>query len=155
MIEVIGEVDDWALWLAAVVAGLTALGWIGRRTRRAYNRLKPWVCKLQAVLDIAEYELQHNGGGSIKDAVSEIPALRRGLSTVSDSLDAHLTQSTITAERANVEKAAVASRLAELEKAARHQAEALGEQAAAIGNLAEALPVVARSQPHPDDAAKE
>lgn len=151
MIGVLSEVDDWALWLAAVVAGLGAVGWLLNRIRRAYKALKPWVCRLQAVLDIAEYELQHNGGGSIKDAVSEIPRIRKDVAQLKADV-AELKQGDKVLREGAV---LIADRAAEMRTALDdhvQQADSIhDEQAAAIANLAEALPIVARSTPHPDD----
>lgn len=143
------HVDDIGVWFAAVVAGLTALGWVGKRIRRAYLAARPWIDRAKAVVELAEYELQHNGGGSIKDGVAmigplrkEVTAIQRAAKDLGDTFAIHLVQ-------AAAQAAARDSRLTEIEAAVTY----LAEGSTAVENLAEALPVVARSTPAPDDAA--
>ena len=144
MDTILEHLDDGGLWLAAVVAGLTALGWILRKLRRGYLRVKPWVKRVDIVLDLAEYELQHNHGGSIKDAVSKIEGIERD---VADLKAGDL----LLREGAQI----IADRAAEMRQAlddhVKQANDIHDEQAAAIAHLAEALPIVARSTPHPDD----
>mgnify|MGYP006869255993 CR=1 FL=1 len=121
MLSWLNHVDDIGVWIAAVVAGLTALGWVGNRLRRAYRAARPWIDRAKAVVELAEYELQHNGGGSIKDAVAQIPVMN-------DRFAIHIVQAAVRDDR-------------------------LTKVETALTNLAEALPVVARSTPAPDDAA--
>lgn len=123
----LSRVDDLGLWLAAVVAGLTALGWMARKVWRAWRSARPWINKAKAVLDLAEYELQHNGGGSIKDAVALIEPLRVEAAGLRESFTVHLEQSTVRDSR-------------------------LDRVDQALSDLAAAMPVVARSTPHPDDS---
>ena len=141
---IVSHLDDGGLWLAAVVAGLTAAGWLLRKLRRGYLRVKPWVRRVDIVLDLAEYELQHNHGGSIKDAVSKIEGIERD---VADLKAGDL----LLREGAKV----IADRAAEMREALDAHVQQANdihdEQAAAIAHLAEALPIVARSTPHPDD----
>lgn len=155
MIPFLSQVDDGALWLAAVVAGLTALGWLLRKARRGYQALKPWVCRVGIVLDLAEYELQHNGGGSIKDSVSEIPRIRKDVAQLKADV-AELKQGDKVLREGAV---LIADRAAEMRSALDDHVQQANdihdEQAASIARLAEAMPIVARSTPHPDDAAQE
>ena len=144
MDTIVSHLDDGGLWLAAVVAGLTALGWLLRKGRRGYLRLKPWVQRIDVVLDLAEYELQHNGGGSIKDSVSKIGGIERDVAELKAG-----------AEILRAGAVGIAAGAAEMRAALdAHVVQANDihdEQAAAIAHLAEALPIVARSTPHPDD----
>jgi len=144
MDTILEHLDDGGLWLAAVVAGLTALGWILRKLRRGYLRVKPWVRRVDIVLDLAEYELQHNHGGSIKDAVSKIEGIERDVADLKAG-------DKLLREGAKV----IADRAAEMREALDAHVQQANdihdEQAAAIAHLAEALPIVARSTPHPDD----
>jgi len=144
MDTIVSHLDDGGLWLAAVVAGLTALGWILRKLRRGYLRVKPWVRRVDIVLDLAEYELQHNHGGSIKDAVSKIEGIERDVADLKAG-------DKLLREGAKV----IADRAAEMREALDAHVQQANdihdEQAAAIAHLAEALPIVARSTPHPDD----
>lgn len=59
---------DWTPWLALpplVMGALVAVGWL---TRRAYH----WGQRIEAMVQVADYELQHNGGKSLKDSVDQI-----------------------------------------------------------------------------------
>ena len=143
-LDVLGQVDNWAAWLVAVVAGLGAVGWLLKKARNGYKRAKPWMQRLGAVLKLAEYELQHNGGGSIKDSVSKIPGIERDVADLKAG-----------AEILRAGAVGIATGAAEMRAALdAHVVQANDihdEQAAAIAHLAEALPIVARSTPHPDD----
>ena len=140
----IEHLDDGGLWLAAVVAGLTALGWILRKMRRGYLRIKPWVRRVDIVLDLAEYELQHNHGGSIKDAVSKIAGIEKDVTDLKEGDKVLREGAALIAEKAADMRQALAEHVEQAN-------EIHDEQAAAIAHLAEALPIVARSTPHPDD----
>jgi len=144
MDTILEHLDDGGLWLAAVVAGLTAVGWILRKLRRGYLRVKPWVRRVDIVLDLAEYELQHNHGGSIKDAVSKIAGIEKDVADLKEGAKV-LRDGAI----------GIAASAAEMRKALADHVDQANEihdeQAAAIAHLAEALPIVARSTPHPDD----
>ena len=138
------HVDNLALWLTAVVAGVGAIGWLLKKVRRAYVAAKPWVERAKAVVELAEYELQHNGGGSIKDGVAQIApmraemvAIKAAATDLSDKFAVHLVQA-----------AARDSRLTEVESAVIF----LCEGRNALDDMAEALPIIARSTPHECDA---
>ena len=113
------DVVEISIKITAILACLTAIGVFAKKLWAGYHKFNDFVRKADVVLDIASYELQHNGGGSIKDAASQLPGLAR-------QFQAHLEQAAIRDDRINALDAAVT-------------------------NLAEALPVVARSTPHPDD----
>jgi hypothetical protein len=146
MPDVITHLDDGSLWLAAVVSGLVALGWLVRKAWRGYRKLDDFLRKADVILDIASYELQHNGGGSIKDGASQIPGLVRDVAELKAGARKLEAGAGVIAKRAAEFRAALDAHV--------EQARDIhDEQAAAIASLAEALPVVARSTPHPDDAA--
>src|SRR5574338_640540 len=89
MIDFLSRVDDLGLWLAAVVAGLAALGtairWIVRRTRRAWKALKPWIRRAQIVLEAAEVELRLEEHLVLADAApAEIYARLGGIEETND-----------------------------------------------------------------------
>lgn len=65
----LARADDTGVWLAGVVAGIGALGWLARRIYRWAHRLARMV---ETVHDLASYELTPNGGGSIKDRVGRL-----------------------------------------------------------------------------------
>ena len=143
-LELLGQVDNWAAWLVAVVAGAGALGWVLKKARTGYKRAKPWVKRMGAVLELAEYELQHNGGGSIKDGVSKIAGIEKDVAALKEGDKILRDGAAIIAERAADMRQALDAHV--------EQARDIhDEQAQAIANLAEALPIVARSTPHPDD----
>ena len=144
-IDFLRQLDDGALWLAAVVAGLTAAGWLIRKSWRGYRKLNEFLRKADVILDIAEYELQHNGGGSIKDSVSKIPGIEKDVADLKAG-----------AEVLRLGAVGIAESAAEMRKALDAHVDQANdiheEQAAAIAHLAEALPIIARSTPHHDDA---
>lgn len=81
MIGVLANLDDYGGWIAGVVAGLVAIGWLARRVARAiratWHRAKEIGRKIDTLEELAGYELNSNGGGSIKDRVAKIPELER------------------------------------------------------------------------------
>ena len=148
---IVSHLDDGGLWLAAVVAGLTAAGWLLRKLRRGYLRVKPWVRRVDIVLDLAEYELQHNHGGSIKDAVSKIAGIEKDVADLKAG-DLLLREGAkVIADRAAEMRAVLDEHAVALNDHVQQANDIHDEQAAAIAHLAEALPIVARSTPHPDD----
>lgn len=88
------HLDEYGGWLAAVVAGLVALGWLIRHVRKVVRevvkRAKEIGRKIDTLEELAGYELNHNGGGSIKDRVSVIPELANKIHTLERSLDDHI-----------------------------------------------------------------
>jgi hypothetical protein len=140
----LSHLDDGGIWLAAVVGGMVALGWLARKTWRGYRKLNDFLRKADVILDIAEYELQHNGGGSIKDSVSKIAGIESDVAELKKDNKVLRAGAGVIAERAAEMRAALAEHVEQASQI--HD-----EQAAAIAHLAEALPIVARSTPHPDD----
>lgn len=65
---VLEHLADYGGLLASITAGLTALGWLVRRGLKVARQI-------DALHDLAQYELKPNGGGSIKDKVNQIPGL--------------------------------------------------------------------------------
>lgn len=71
--EVLGNLDDYGLWLAAVVAGLGALGWLTRKTWRAvralHRRMTEIGREVDALHELAQRELTEGESGdpSTKD----------------------------------------------------------------------------------------
>ncbi len=127
MTGALAHVDSVAVWLAAVAAGLAGLGYLARKSWQAVAWLRRLGLKIERLDDLASYELQHNGGSSIKDRV---------LATQT-TLDEHLIQSRARDERQQTRDT--------------QTLELLSEHTAAIAHLAEALPIVARSTPDPTD----
>lgn len=93
MWALLAHLDDYAGWLAAVVAGLAALGWLGRRVwrigREVVRRAKEVARKIDTLEELAGYELNPNGGGSIKDRVGKIPALEETVRELSNKYESH------------------------------------------------------------------
>lgn len=92
----LSHLDDYGGWLAAVVAGLAALGWLVKRIRRVVGetvkRAKEIGRKIDTLEELAGYELNHNGGGSIKDRVAGIPVLANKVHSLELSLAEHIKQ---------------------------------------------------------------
>lgn len=76
--EPVANVQEWALWVAAVVAGLGALGWLWVRVRRLYvagrNRVLRWGARFDALDALVSHELQPNTGSSMKDSLRRLEA---------------------------------------------------------------------------------
>lgn len=67
------HLDDRMLWITAVVGGIGALLWFTRRTYRVVKKAAKYlialVKKLDALADLADYQLNNNGGGSMIDKI--------------------------------------------------------------------------------------
>jgi hypothetical protein len=78
VIEPPAHVQEWALWLAAVVAGLTAVGWLWSRLVRAARRVRRWwraaERRFDALEALVQHELNPNTGTSMKDALGRVEA---------------------------------------------------------------------------------
>jgi hypothetical protein len=151
MPDFIAQLPAGGLWLSGVVAGFVALGWLIRRVWRGYRKLNDFLRKADALLDIAEYELQHNGGGSIKDSVSRIEGIGKDVAGLKEDNKVLREGAAIIAKRAAEMRAVLDEHAVALDDHVNQAAAIHDEQAAAIAHLAEALPIVARSTPHPDD----
>ena len=89
----LSQLDDYGLWLAAVVGGLGALGWLGRRVyriaRTIIERAHDVARKIDTLDALAGYELKANGGGSIKDRVGKIPSLEAAVADLTAQAASH------------------------------------------------------------------
>lgn len=92
------HVQEWALWLAAVVAGLTALGWVYARVRRGLAAVlgwgREWAARFNALDALVTHELQPNSGSSMKDAIDRLEVKQQRhldeAGTAFDSIDRRL-----------------------------------------------------------------
>lgn len=70
------QLADHSLWLAAVTAGLTALGLLLRRTVRgirwARRQAREWARRFAALEGLVHHELTPNSGSSVKDQLGRI-----------------------------------------------------------------------------------
>jgi purine nucleoside permease len=142
---ILDNVDGWAVWLAAVVGGMLALGKLFQLARRATRWAVALGRKIDRLDELASYELQQNGGGSIKDAAAMIPPLKA-------QLDAHIAASEDALRQGSRDRERIDDTLQTLTD---HQviiAEAQAEQQSVIADLARALPIVARSTPADADS---
>lgn len=93
MIGVLTHLDVYGGWLAAVVGGLVALGWLVKRVVRVvrvtWARCKEIARKIDTLEELAGYELNSNGGGSIKDRVGKIPALEASVADLTTASGNH------------------------------------------------------------------
>lgn len=99
----IGDLGDYGLALAGIVAGFGAIGWAGKNIREGYK----WALRLgrtvDALNDLAQYELNHNGGGSIKDHAAKVPALVDKVDGIERRLGEHLDASVAASTAATAE----------------------------------------------------
>lgn len=134
VIEPPPHVQEWALWLAAVVAGLTALGWLWTRLRRVVRRLVRWWRAVERRFDaleaLVQHELNPNTGTSMKDALGRVEAAQRE----------HLQDAATAFGEIN-------QRLAVLETVGTTQAEAQA-------SLWPAIEAVARATPPPEEESR-
>lgn len=72
------HLDEYGTYLAALVAGVVALGWIIRKMRRA-------VRALDAIERVVARELTHNHGTSMKD---DVHGVARTLGLIARRVDA-------------------------------------------------------------------
>jgi hypothetical protein len=127
------SVAAWATWLAAIAAGLVAIGWLGREAVKVARFVLSLARRADALLDLADHELTPNSGGSIKDAADKIPAIERRLND-------HITASEEDRSDLRLDLGALTSEMASLVKGQ-------GQQDDVIANLSKALPIVAASHP--------
>lgn len=85
------SLDNYSVWLTAVVAGLIAFAWISRRTWNGARRLRALFIRIDRVLDLAEHELQPNSGSALYDKITRIDknghALWAAMDDLNDRLD--------------------------------------------------------------------
>lgn len=72
----LSDVERWAVFLAAIAAGLVAVGAIISRIRRAWTRARTWVReglrRADALDRLVQHELHPNSGGSLHDTVHRV-----------------------------------------------------------------------------------
>lgn len=70
----LSALERWAVFVAAIAAGMVALGAIGKRIRSAWRRLARWVREFirraDALDKLVQHELHPNHGGSLHDKVT-------------------------------------------------------------------------------------
>lgn len=70
------HVQEWAIWVAAVSAGLVALAAVARKVRAAWRvgvtRWHAWEARFDALNSLVQHELRPNTGSSLKDAVERV-----------------------------------------------------------------------------------
>ena len=97
MIGALGNLDNYGLWITGVVGGLAAVGWLARRTYRSVRafvrRTRSLARKIDALSELAQYELNHNGGGSLKDHAAKVPLLVLKVERIDKTLTEHLSTS--------------------------------------------------------------
>lgn len=89
----LSAVERWAVFLAAIAAGVVALGALARRVRSAYRRVKGWVReavrRADALDKLVQHELQPNSGGSLHDTVhknsARLTELERHVATMAEA----------------------------------------------------------------------
>ena len=136
MLDFITHLDKPAAWLVAVVAGLGALGWLLKKARAAYKAVRPWARRAATVIDLAEYELQHNGGGSLKDMAARIPTLQVQMQRINDQWAEHLRQAEGRDQAIAEMRATMSDDAANLERVT----ESVVEIQEAVASLADGLP---------------
>ena len=158
-------VDDIALWITIVLGGLAAIGaamrWIVKRIQHVIVWAEKQADRLERVDELAK-ELQPNHGTSMKDVTDQTAAAVAELKTTNESIQAaasdlrdkfsvHLVQAAArdTRLKAVEERDDVRDkRLMAVEAAVIY----LAEGSTALDDMAEALPIIARSTPHECDA---
>lgn len=89
----LSAVERWAVFIAALAAGMVALGAIARRCVSAYRRLRGWVRegirRADALDKLVQHELHPNSGGSLHDIVRKnserLDRLEGAMSTLAES----------------------------------------------------------------------
>jgi hypothetical protein len=130
-------VPEWSAWLTSAVAGLVAVRWLFRRVRAAVRAVTKSLAKIDRLDELATYELTHNGGGSIKDAVALVPAMKA-------QLDAHVAASEALIRQGQATEKRIERRLSEQDAAQTALTEALRA-------MADAQSVALRSTPPEGD----
>lgn len=79
----LSAVERWAVFVAALAAGLTALGVLAVRARRAYCRardlLRDALARARVLAELVEHELNPNTGGSLHDMARRTDARTKRL----------------------------------------------------------------------------
>lgn len=81
------QIERGAVWLAAVVAGLVALGWLTRKLWKMFKRFD----RILELVELVEKEMRPNGGSSLRDAVNSTNAKLDATNDRLTSVDSRLT----------------------------------------------------------------
>lgn len=89
----LSALERWAIFLAAIAAGLVALGAIAKRIRSAWRRLHAWVRsairRADALDRLVQHELHPNSGGSLHDTVHKtadrVDKLEESMATLAEA----------------------------------------------------------------------
>lgn len=122
------------MWLAAVVAGLGALGWLYSKAAKAVRAGvewgRAWSARFDALDHLVTHELTPNSGSSIKDAVGRLEARQEAMEVRQEE---HVQLSAGAQE-------AIEARLDNVEAVSKTYAEAQGHLWPAIEAVAKAVP---------------
>lgn len=92
----LSHLDDYGVWVAAVVAGLGAIGWLSRHLMRTYSKTYKWfketAGRIDGILVVADYQLNNNGGGSLIDKVEKGIANDRRIEEKVDAISAQFAE---------------------------------------------------------------
>jgi hypothetical protein len=69
------HLDDWGYWVGGVITGLGMLGLVGKWIRGLVRWALKMSREIDALHDLAQYELRPNHGGSLKDHAAQVPPL--------------------------------------------------------------------------------
>lgn len=88
------NIDDYAIWLTAVVGGLIALGWLVKRVRAKATQVSALLVRIDVAVTLAEHELRPNSGSSLYDKIgrisSGVDALWESVDTLSERFESQL-----------------------------------------------------------------
>ena len=86
----IGDIGDTGLALGGIATGAAAVGYAWRKSKQVIRWGRRLTRTVDALNDLAQYELTHNGGGSIKDHAAKVPALVEKVDAIDERLTDHL-----------------------------------------------------------------
>ena len=89
----LNHLGDYGLWLGGCASGLAAIGYGWRQAKKVIRWGRKLTRTVDALNDLAQYELNHNGGGSIKDHAAKVPALVEQVSRLDSRFTEHLSTS--------------------------------------------------------------
>jgi hypothetical protein len=156
--ELVGQMDDIAVWVIAVLGAVAAIGgamrWIVKKARHVIAWCVQQAERLERVDELAK-ELRPNGGRSIKDVTDEtatavadlqaaVAELKAGAEKLGDKFAIHVIQAQVRDSRLDEIEAAV-TYLAEDKRTVENLSDAIGPALRATPHECDA--------PHPDDPA--
>lgn len=97
-LTVVETVTQNAALVAALAAGLAGLLYLAKAAAGFVRRAADFVDRVNTLVDLTDHELRHNGGSTIKDAVSRIPSLEGRIARMEVDLKNHIDQMTATQE---------------------------------------------------------